>query len=277
MMLEKQYKYLLYTYALIISVSLLSSQVFAKSKVSMVTIGDSISAAFNAVHFGDNRNYSWSSGRQLNSSIINHLEATLQNRVDVYNIATMGAEVSHLMAQASRIQNLSPDIVTILIGGNDLCHYHDGFQEHRESFKKSLRQVIDMLIKANSDVKIIIAELPDFEILGEIANKNPSCMKKWKHLNICQSVLSESNIARQFPVLLQNISSLNHDINQVVREHPQRSKITLVTGMDQVKVSADIISNYDCFHPNRIGQEKIASYINQFLKQKGFYDDIKSN
>jgi lysophospholipase L1-like esterase len=258
---------------LIIFIILSANLGFSFSDTNFVTLGDSISSGFNSNRFGDNRLHSWSSGRELEYSVVRSIEDHLGRRVNLYSISTVGARSKDLVMQSKRFHKTKPDIVTILIGGNDLCSHHDEFDTHIVSFKDNLKASLDNLLKANPNIKIIITTLPDVSVLFKLANSKKSCMKKWKYMNICQKVLSEENIGSEQSIFLDHAEQINQAIAENVEELNNKN-IYFIKDLYNHPAKISEMSDFDCFHPNSKGQNSIGAYVTRTLKTMGFYDEL---
>lgn len=81
--------------------------------------------------------------------IAGRLRAATGRPVQVVNLSRSGARVRDVVAeQLPRLANLSPDLVTVSVGGNDVAHYD------AECFR--------------SDVDALIAELPPGTVVGDV-------------------------------------------------------------------------------------------------------------
>lgn len=234
---------------------------------ALASIGDSISVGFNAEGWGSNFAQSWATGDDPHvQSIALRMSAAYPGvKVEVYNAAVAGARARHLAKQIEWIGNLRLDVVTALIGANDLCAWTDDNPRQLQEFERDIRQGIQTLVDKNPQVKILLSAIPDMYHMYEVG-KAKGCTEKWERLRTCRSLLGKNLTALD----RQRFIGRWHDMNNVLA--------TIAAGFpDQVEFAADIqnylfvqsdLSDHDCFHPSLHGQATLASLIWQASQVK---------
>jgi len=119
---------------------------------------------------------------------------------------------------------VDPDIVTILVGANDII---DGVDP--EDFEGDLRQVLNRLIEESPGAVIVMANVPDLTQLLRFDEGEDS------------------------DVTLENIMAFN----QVIENLAQEFNLPLVVDLFAVMVTDDFVAD-DGFHPSDEGHQMIA-------------------
>lgn len=84
-----------------------------------------------------------------------HLGA--QHRVEMKNLGVSGAQVTDVLReQLPRVGTFKPDLVLIDVGANDVTHLTSA-----RSVERDLRQIVESLIAANCNVRIVVTGAPD--------------------------------------------------------------------------------------------------------------------
>ena len=91
--------------------------------MTVAVLGDSLSRGYNACsHFGDCPSVSWSGGTDPRiDSVAARIGARTDGPVTVKSFAKSGATVDDLRRQISSAVAVRPDLITLLIGANDVC------------------------------------------------------------------------------------------------------------------------------------------------------------
>jgi len=242
---------------LIMSLFLFSKMSLAQDqqRIYMGALGDSLTAGLNADAPFDQRDKSWSDGSAIESHAV-RLEKKFGVPVSTKNVSVSGSRIEHLAKQTEKLlsDNYKPDYVTLLIGANDICDGNLKTDELSNLGSLALRQSLDALIAANSNVKILIGAVPNINYLYSLLYQDQECQENWRSLNICERLLLSTKFEREKGV-----------VRWAAYNEMQRIVSALYT--KNVKFVADIrgeifelkdISRVDCFHPSTEGQRKIA-------------------
>lgn len=245
---------------------LLSTVVKAGSEdFRLGSLGDSITAGFNAGGLLDRRRNSWSAGSRISSHAAK-IRDTLGRSVQARNVAKSGATISDLPRQTELLlkEDFKPDYVTVLIGANDICMGKD-LNNLNQRARLILDQTLERIKQASPSVKMVVAAVPNLIHLHEVMSQKSSCLRQWKIFNVCSSVLmaEPDQIERSYA----SWQSFNQMLTEFASENPDHVKFAPKTGepnFDQSKVS-----RIDCFHPSLQGQE----FLSDLVWQDGWFAD----
>ncbi len=116
----------------------------APSKMSYLVLGDSAAAGQGA---------DYSKGIAMQTS----LNLTSKYTVTLTNLSQSGATTQDLISkQLDQATKLKPDLVLISISANDLTHLTS-----TKTIKNNLKTIIEELIRAKCDIKIVLTGTPD--------------------------------------------------------------------------------------------------------------------
>lgn len=237
-----------------ISVSAVSA---ADERVVVGALGDSISTGFNAQRFGDNREYSWSTGTAAGlKSHLRRIEETQGLPVASYNEAIVGSVAADLDRQALRLLRHKPNYVTITIGANDVCHWNEDYENQRQAFASNLRRAFERLVKANDEITIVVAAIPNLLNLWEISQSQPYCYDVWEKFSICQPLLGREVTAEKRKAFHARWEHANETIRDVAAAYPNH--VRFHPALATVRFQWSHVSPKDCFHPSIAGQNLLS-------------------
>ncbi len=219
------------------------------------SLGDSISAGFNAGSPLDQRDKSWSAGTAIESHAV-RIKNQLGSNVVVKNASKSGAKTQDIVAQTQRLvgDNFAPDYVTYLIGANDVCGGTKEPGELAALGKKTLEESLTLLKAANPRVKVLVAAVPNLLYLNELLKSDAQCASRWKAFNICASFMG-GNIQEQNKGI-ERWTAYNQMLSQFADDHPENVKFSSKAG-ERIFLSKDV-SRIDCFHPSIEGQKTLS-------------------
>ncbi|MGN6407155.1 MAG: SGNH/GDSL hydrolase family protein [Curtobacterium sp.] len=150
---------------------------------TVAVLGDSLSRGFNACdHFGDCPSVSWAGGTDPRvDSVASRLGARLHGRVTVKNVAKSGATVADLAAQVPAAAAANPDLVTVLIGANDVCKASLGDMTSTEQYASTVGGALQELRALAPGTTILVASIPDVTAIVPVAAGNPTARFLWSH------------------------------------------------------------------------------------------------
>ena len=222
----------------------------------LLALGDSITAGFNAKRFGDNRQYSWSTGLSLEESIINELSTYYQKKFYGINLATVGATSDTVLGQVGRLSSIKADFATVLVGANDLCRHLNDFDSYAEVYRENFTQILKTLISTNSDMKIFISKVPNLGNLYQTTKDIKSCRKKWEVLPVCRTYLRNSTE--------ENRTRFDRNWEKLIKIQSEvagafNPKNVIFLDVDPGNFTVSDVSTHDCFHPSIKGQSLLGS------------------
>ncbi|GAA4753611.1 hypothetical protein GCM10025783_28140 [Amnibacterium soli] len=149
--------------------------------MTVAVLGDSLSRGYNACsHFGDCPSVSWSGGTDDRvDSVATRLGAAAGARVTVRNLARSGATVSDLARQATEAVTLQPDLVTLLIGANDVCRATVADMTSTEDYTTAVSAALQQIAQYSPDTVVLVASIPDVTALLPVAAGNPTARFLW--------------------------------------------------------------------------------------------------
>lgn len=248
----------------------------AKNDTSFVigSIGDSITTATNAKHWGNMKSSNWSTGTLTTTGVESHfhkLSKILSKEIKAINVAQAGATSNDLDEQVTELIKSNPDYVTILMGGNDVCSWPNEHQGHLERFENKVDKTLQTLISHNPEINILLVPLPDMYHLWELGS-NDSCQWIWDFFGVCSSLLSSSSSKEERLKFKNRLDDLNQTLGKLHKKYPSHVKYDIA--LAQYKFKKEDISKKDCFHPSLIGQNKISQLT---WEESWFSDHIVDN
>ena len=240
---------------------------------SMASLGDSITRAFNANGwFIEYPGRSWSTGD--NSSVNSHyLRIRAKNSAingRNYNLATSGAEMVDLNAQAQNAVSRGVQYVTIQLGANDVCASSEAGMTPVSTFRAQLDQALATLKAGLPNAAVGISSIPSVYRLWEIGLNSSSARTAWNEFGICQSMLANPTSTQQADVDRRNrVRQRNIDYNTELAAACAAYGANCDWDGNAVfnyPFVLSQVSSWDYFHPNTSGQAVIASvsYTNGF-------------
>ena len=231
---------------------------------SMASTGDSITRAFDMSIWPwclltDCPAYSWSTG--MSTSVNSHYRRILARNSGisghVYNDAKTGANMSALDGQMVTAANQGVQYVTVLMGANDLCTSSIGAMTPTATFQSQFQQALSDFFKKDLAARVYVSSLPDIYQLWSTLHGNSSAQWAWRTYNICQSMLSTSNTEADRQKVVAQEAADNEALRTVCGSFPN-CRWDNYAGYN-FKFPAGDVSTIDYFHPNRQGQNDIAS------------------
>jgi lysophospholipase L1-like esterase len=239
----------------------------AASTYVVGVLGDSVSAGFNALRYGDNREYSWAGGLATDSSgagfqMQSHareLQTIMPDRqIMVRNEAFVGADSTNLARQTARLLRVKPDYVTIAMGANDVCVWGDDYLPRLTDYEASLRASIEAIIAKNPHVKIVLAPVPSLKLMYEMGLGRQGCQEKWETIGVCRPLLGVglSNADRER--FYERYQHLNEAIASIANRYARH--VRFAGALAAVVFDDASVSPLDCFHPSIAGQNLMSQH-----------------
>ena len=230
---------------------------------SIAAVGDSITRATNSDALGDQPHNSWSTG--TSSSVQSFYYRILQQNAAIsgnnYNDAVAGAKMANLDAQVTTVNGQGVDLVTILMGANDVCTGSEATMTPVATFRAQFEQGMATLSAGSPDARIAVASIPDVYNLWAIHKDTLLARFMWSTFSICQSLLADPLSTAQEDVdRRNNVSQRNIDFNAVLEDVCSQY---IHCGFDDnatfnIAFEPADISTIDYFHPSVAGLAKGA-------------------
>lgn len=231
---------------------------------SLAALGDSITRAFDtcSTAYTDCPANSWSTG--TNTSVSSwYLRLRAQNATLVaYNDARTGAKMADLAGQAATAAAQNAELVTILMGANDVCTPTVSAMTPTPTVAAELTQALQTLTAGNSTRQIYVGSIPNVYHLWQIFHLNWGADFVWGIAGICQSLLANprstaaADVQRRATVIAQ-VSADNTAIQQACSAFTQCHYDN--GAAYNVQFSTSDVTTRDYFHPSVSGQAKAAA------------------
>jgi lysophospholipase L1-like esterase len=233
---------------------------------SLASTGDSITRAFNtcAFPFIDCPANSWSTGT---SSAVNGVYGRILGQNPLItghnpNDAKSGAKMIDLNGQVSTAASQGVDLVTILMGANDVCTSSESTMTPVATLQAQFQQALETVTKALPDARIAVSSIPNIYNLWYILHTNSSAVLTWRLFGICQSMLAnatstaQADVDRRARVQQRNVDD-NNAIAAVCAQYIH-CRFDNFAAYNLAFVPSDV-STRDYFHPSIAGQAKAAA------------------
>ena len=224
-------------------IGLLLCAVFARESKAdtFVSIGDSITSGTHAEPDTNHGfHYSWANGDLIERNFAS------QTGMDVaLNISLPGAITEILGYQVAFAEHVEANYVSILAGSNDMCWGRG----HKVLDK--IREYVARLSEKPHVKRILVGTIPDLEQVYQIGRLRPYCAAITAVM--CPNFFPRPLEYRQG--VMKQIKDVNAEIKALEAEFP---KLTVIDQLDEQVYLQEDISVVDCFHPSKVGQQKIA-------------------
>jgi lysophospholipase L1-like esterase len=233
---------------------------------SIASTGDSITRAFNTCGFPfiDCTSNSWSTGT---SSSVNSVYSRILARNGLIagrnrNDARTGARMIDLNGQVTTAGTQGVELVTILMGANDVCTSSEASMTPVATLRAQFRQALETVTKALPNARIAVSSIPNIYNLWSILRPNSTARFIWSLYGICQSMLANANSTAQADVDRRaRVAQRNRDDNDAIAAvcaEYVHCRFDANAAYNLVFTTTDV-STRDYFHPSVAGQAKAAA------------------
>jgi len=245
--------------------------------LSMAAAGDSITVAYNAEGFlGEQYEVSWALGDSL--QVNSHaqrlwaLEPGFSWDAEYDNYAVAGANIIDLKDQIAAIVENGPyDYVAVFMGHNDICDASCdelldedpgtgmlGTEAFEDRFLDAMWRLYDQdndgFIDENPP-DVVVSSLARVSDLYDAGKDDVGCTSIWSLANICRVVTSGN------PVCIAEADKRTQEYNEIFADWADYFGYTYVPQLYETQFTLEDLSDFDCFHPNVQGQNKISEVI----------------
>jgi lysophospholipase L1-like esterase len=240
---------------------------------SMASLGDSITRGFNAngwyVEY-PSRSFSTGDYASVNSHYLRIRAKNPAINGQNFNLATSGAEMVDLNAQAQNAVGQGVQYVTIEMGANDVCASSEAGMTPVSTFRAQLDQGLATLKAGLPNAAVAVISIPSVYRLWDIGKNNSSARAAWNGYGICQSMLAnpqstaQADVDRRNRVRQRNID-YNTELAAACTAYGANCDFDGNAVFNYPFVLSQV-SSWDYFHPNTSGQAVLAqqSYANGF-------------
>ncbi|MFD9791279.1 SGNH/GDSL hydrolase family protein [Streptomyces sp. NPDC059070] len=230
---------------------------------SIAAVGDSITRGFDAcMVLSDCPEVSWATGTDtaVDSLATRLLGAGAASAGRTWNYARTGARMSDLPGQLTRAAAHRPELVTVMVGGNDACRDSvagmTSAADFRAGFEASLRGLRAELPRT----QVYVSSVPDLKRLWSQGRENELGKQIWK-LGICRSMLRDADdlgvaaVERRDAVYRRVVA-----YNTALKDVCARDRYCRYDGgaVFDYRFTDDQLSHWDWFHPSKDGQSRLA-------------------
>ncbi|MGN9813173.1 GDSL-type esterase/lipase family protein [Micromonospora sp. BQ11] len=231
----------------------------------IAALGDSISTGFGScVVLASCQRNSWSTGDGLRvDSIYRRLlddDAALRGRA--HNHARPGARAASLAGQAEAAVRDRADLVTVLIGANDVCRGGIEAMTPVTDFRKEVDRGLRVLRTGRPKARVLVVSIPDLYRLWEVGHTDERAVRVWRR-GLCPALLANPTSddpldqARRTNVR-ERIDAYNKQLAAACRAYGSRCRYD-GGAVHRVRFTLDLVNPLDWFHPNAAGQDRLAA------------------
>jgi lysophospholipase L1-like esterase len=226
-------------------------------------VGDSFTAAMNACATeGDCPAMSWSIGTDVRvNSIATRLEALQGFRPQTVSAALSGGDLQDSLDSLSVIIEAEPQLVTVMIGGNDVCGRSIESMTAVDVFADKFATLLGTLSSELPDARLLVLSLPSFQSFWDLARVQPLAPAYWERHGFCASGLGGAAsddpaavAARE--AVTQRVDAFNSIIAAVCATTP--NCIGDDGALNAYRFSEAELSSIDYGHPSIAGHAAIA-------------------
>jgi lysophospholipase L1-like esterase len=235
------------------------------SPASLAAIGDSVTRAFDACSLlSDCPEVSWATG--TDASVTSLAQLLLGDPAEVaaraWNLAETGARISDLPAQARAAVAHEPDLVTVMIGGNDACAADVESMTGVEDFRADFTETMDIVRGQSPRTQVYVSSVPDLLQLWSEGSESVMARAVWQVANICPSMLSDAgDDSAGATERRESVQARVREYNEVLADVCGADALCRYDGgaVFAYEFGPDHLSDYDWFHPSREGQAELAA------------------
>ncbi|NQX14370.1 GDSL-type esterase/lipase family protein [Rathayibacter sp. VKM Ac-2857] len=251
----------------------------APPDLSVVAFGDSITRAAATCGTEDDCPVnSWATGSapEVRSIATRLQEVNPQRTVTTDNRAKSGSRIAEVSAEVTAAQaaGAAPDVVTLLIGGNDLCSPNvpagpDGYaMTTAADFSASASTLLGQIGSAWPRATVLLGSMPDIASEWEVVQGTPGKLF-WGLFSICRTTRgakADNHVQRgaAFEAAVAAAAERTQQYNDALAAACSAVGPQCVWdggALTRTPVTKDVLSTVDYFHPNVAGQALVASVL----------------
>ncbi|SOD60296.1 Lysophospholipase L1 [Streptomyces zhaozhouensis] len=231
---------------------------------SIAAMGDSITRGFDACSLlTDCPEVSWATGTDDEvDSLARQLLGAEAVADRSWNVAESGAVMADLPAQAAEAVALEPELVTVLIGGNDACATDVSQMTPVAEFRADFAETLGVIREGLPETGVYVSSVPDLERLWSEGRGSVLARTVWTLANICPSMLADAEERGEAATARRGeVSERVRAYNEALAEECAADALCRYDGgaVHDYDFTRDHISSWDWFHPNREGQSTLAA------------------
>ncbi|HRI88426.1 MAG TPA: GDSL-type esterase/lipase family protein [Candidatus Hydrogenedentes bacterium] len=241
---------------------LISGSAYAQLPNSIAGLGDSITRAaladnsIGGLSYGQPE-HSWSTGYEAGDGVDSHYEriraANPAINGNTYNLAESGAQMDDLPGQANAAVSSGAQYVVIQMGGNDVCADSSAEMTSVASYQTNFTTALNTLQAGLPDATILVTEVVRVKRVYDVGRLNLGCLLQWATFQWCDNVLRNGSTQRS------QADARNIEYNNVLRSICAQRGLPFDDDVFEWTFSRGNLSDIDCFHPDRSGQNLLAN------------------
>lgn len=242
--------------------------------LTVAALGDSLSRGFDAcARYGDCTAVSWSTGTDPRvGSIASRLSALRRAPVRRVNEARSGAESDDLARQAALVEARDPDLVTLLVGANDVCRATTEQMTPATTYAGRVARTIGGLSRALPGATLLVASVPNVTALLPAAADDATARFLWSRAGACATALQDprstsAEAAARRAAVRSRIAAYNASLRVACAQQPR----CVYDGgaLNAYRPEAEQLSALDAFHPSVAGLTRLAALQWTALERSG--------
>ncbi|GAA3129003.1 SGNH/GDSL hydrolase family protein [Streptomyces echinatus] len=233
-----------------------------RSPDSIAAVGDSITRGFDACTvLSDCPEASWATGGDARvDSLAVRLLGAAGAAERSWNHAVTGARMADLPEQMEQAAAHDPELVTVMVGGNDACRSSASAMTSVAEFRADFEEAMGTLRSALPKTQVYVSSVPNLKRLWSEGRTNMLGKQVWK-LGICPSMLADADdLTSAAMVRRDSVQQRVVEYNKVLAEVCAKDRRCRFddNAVYDFRFGTDQLSHWDWFHPSRDGQAELA-------------------
>ncbi len=240
--------------------------------VTLAALGDSYTRGFSSCgRLGDCPTYSWATGTSTAvPSLLDRLVRPSRAVPVGHNLSVSGARVGALSRQALAAGLTGADLVTVLIGVNDVCRADLGAMTPVPQFRQELARAFSLLDRSAPSAALLVLSVPDLGRMADLGRDVPAARATWRRHDVCRPVFDRGRPPRPGSADRRASDARRVAFDGVLQEAcAARPRCTWDGGaLAALRFGPEFLSP-DWFHPSAAGQRQIAALAAGVLERAG--------
>ena len=226
-------------------------------------LGDSMTLGVNAcAEPGRCMAASWATGDDpAVGSIAMRVGAASGSVPDTVNAAKDGGTVADAVARVDEVIAARPQLVLVLLGGNDVCDADVDGMTSVDDFRASYTALLAALSAGLPDARVLALSIPDLYRLWEVGRDDEGTRQIWDSSPSCSNLLGDAAATDAAATERRDaVAARTDEFNAVIAEACAADSACTSDGgaVFDYEFSPAEISAIDHFHPSVAGQQVIA-------------------
>lgn len=226
-------------------------------------LGDSITLGVNACgEPGRCPAASWATGDDVAvGSVALRIAAATGSVPDVVNAAKDGGTVADAVARVDEVIAAQPELVLLLLGGNDVCDADVDGMTSVENFRAGYSNLLGTLNSEVPGTQILALSIPNLYHLWELGRDDATARQIWDSSDSCGNLLGDAAATDAAAnARREAVAARTQEFNAIIAELCTADVSCTTDGgaVYAYEFSPDEISSIDFFHPSVTGEQVIA-------------------